>query len=73
MLSENLNLKSNLVFARENVTIALEAYLLGSISGLQLTEAQNSLEESYSRLIDARYMVKLSETALMKLNGDLMK
>jgi outer membrane protein TolC len=65
--------ESNLVFAKENVIVSLEAYRLGSISGIQLTEAQNSLEASYSRLIDARYMVKISETALMKLNGDLVK
>jgi outer membrane protein TolC len=65
--------ESNVISAKENVDVALEAYRLGSISGLQLKEAQNSYEESFSRLIDARYQAKLSETLLMKLNGDLVK
>lgn len=65
--------ESNLEFARENVTVALEAYRLGSISGLQLKEAQNSYESSFSRLAEARYRTKLSETELMRLNGDLVK
>jgi len=65
--------ESNLEFARENVTVALEAYRLGSISGLQLKEAQNSYESSFSRLVEARYRTKLSETELMRLNGELVK
>ncbi len=65
--------EGNLEFARENVTVALEAYRLGSISGLQLKEAQNSFESSFSRLVEARYRTKLSETELMRLNGELVK
>ncbi|MBL0342218.1 MAG: TolC family protein [Bacteroidetes bacterium] len=65
--------ESNLDFAKENVTVALEAYRLGSISGLQLKEAQNSFETAFSRLVEARYQAKLSETELMRLNGELVK
>lgn len=65
--------ESNLEFAKENVTVALEAYRLGSISGLQLKEAQNSFETAFSRLVEARYQAKLSETELMRLNGELVK
>ena len=65
--------ESNLESAMENVNVALEAYRLGSISGLQLKEAQNSYEEAYTRLLDSRYQAKLSETTLMRLNGDLVK
>jgi outer membrane protein TolC len=65
--------ESGLAFARENADISLEAYRLGSISGIQLREAQNSYELALNRLIDARYQAKLSETGLMKLNGDLIR
>lgn len=65
--------ESGLSFARENADISLEAYRLGSISGIQLREAQNSYEMALNRLIDARYQAKLSETSLMKLNGDLIR
>jgi outer membrane protein len=65
--------ETGLSFARENAEISLEAYRLGSISGIQLREAQNSYEMAFKRLIDARYQAKLSETNLMKLNGDLIR
>ena len=65
--------ESGLSFARENADISLEAYRLGSISGIQLREAQISYESALNRLIDARYQAKLSETLLMKLNGDLVR
>ncbi|MBK9423105.1 MAG: TolC family protein [Bacteroidetes bacterium] len=64
---------SNTDVVRENVTVALEAYRLGTISGLQLKDAQNAFEEAMSRVADAHYRTKLAETELMKLNGDLLK
>ncbi|MBK9045213.1 MAG: TolC family protein [Bacteroidetes bacterium] len=64
---------SNTEVVRENVTVALEAYRLGTISGLQLKDAQNAFEEAMSRVADAHYRTKLAETELMKLNGDLLK
>lgn len=64
---------SNTDVVRENVTVALEAYRLGTISGLQLKDAQNAFEEAMSRVADAYYRTKLAETELMKLNGDLVK
>ena len=62
-----------LELARENVTVAMEAYRAGSISGLQLREAENSYEQALERSIAARYQAKLSETELMRISGDLVK
>jgi outer membrane protein TolC len=65
--------ESNILLARENVTIILETYRLGSATYLQLREAQKSLEDAYNRLIAARYNTKLAETELLRLKGDLVK
>jgi outer membrane protein len=65
--------ETNWNFARENSDVALEAYRLGTIAGVQLKEAQNSYQEAFSRLVEARYQAKVSETRLMQLNGDLVK
>ena len=65
--------ESNILLARENVTIILESYRLGQTTYLQLREAQKSLEDAYNRLIAARYNTKLAETELLRLKGDLVK
>jgi outer membrane protein TolC len=65
--------ESNILLAKENVTIILETYRLGQATFLQLREAQRSLEDAYNRLIAARYNTKLAETELLRLKGDLVK
>jgi outer membrane protein TolC len=65
--------ETNILLARENVTIILETYRLGAATYLQLREAQRSLEDAHNRLIAARYNTKLAETELMRLKGDLVK
>jgi outer membrane protein TolC len=65
--------ESNILLAKENVSIILETYKLGQATYLQLREAQKSLEDAYNRLIAARYNTKLAETELMRLKGDLVK
>jgi len=65
--------EENYVVAKENMEVSMEAFKIGSISGIQMKDAQNSYEESFFRLIDARYRAKTAETQLMKLNGDLVK
>ena len=65
--------ESNILLARENVSIILETYKLGSATYLQLREAQKSLEDAYNRLIAARYNTKLAETELLRLKGELVK
>lgn len=63
----------NAAVATENIKIALESFRLGSISGLQLKDAQNSYEAAMSRLISSKLQAKLSEITLMRLNGELVK
>ena len=63
----------NILLAKENVTITLETYRLGSTTFIQLREAEKSLEDAYDRLIAARYNAKVAETELLRLKGDLVK
>lgn len=65
--------ETNILLAKENVSIILETYRLGQATYLQLREAQKSLEDAYNRLIAARYNTKLAETELLRLKGDLVK
>lgn len=63
----------NIRYARENAEVALAAYRLGTISAIQMNEAQNAYEAAQSRLIESAYNTKVAETALMRLNGELIK
>ena len=65
--------ESNILLARENVSIIMETYKLGSATYLQLREAQKSLEDAINRLIAARYNTKLAETELLRLKGEILK
>ncbi len=64
--------EENIKLAKENVYIALERNRLGLSTILELRESQKSLEDSYNRLIAARYAAKLAETELKRLRGDLL-
>ncbi len=65
--------ESNILLAKENVSISMETYRLGSTTFIQLREAEKSLEDAYDRLIAARYNAKVAETELLRLKGDLVK
>jgi outer membrane protein len=65
--------EENILLAKENVSIALEVYRLGASTLIQLREAQISLQDAYNRLIAARYNLKISETELLRLKGDILK
>jgi outer membrane protein TolC len=65
--------EENLEAAKENVTIALERFRIGKSTQLELKEAQNSLQDAENRTITARYATKVTETELMRLNGELVK
>lgn len=65
--------EENILLAKENVMIALERLKQGVSTSLELREAQKSLEEGYNRLIAARYALKLAETELLRIRGDLVK
>jgi len=65
--------EENLGLARENAMVALERFKQGVSTTIEVKEAQQSLEDAYNRLINARYNIKLAETQLLRLNGDLIK
>jgi outer membrane protein TolC len=65
--------EENILLARENVFIALEGFKRGIITSIELRTAQQSMADAYFRLINARYVAKLAETELLRLNGGLLR
>ncbi|MFT4093671.1 MAG: TolC family protein [Niabella sp.] len=65
--------EENIQLARENVDIVFQTYKLGAATLVQLREAQASLAQAYDRLIAARYNMKVAETELQRLKGDIIK
>jgi outer membrane protein len=65
--------EENIKLAKDNVTINLERFRLGSITSLQLKDAQKSFLDAETRLVSARFEAKAAETDLMRMNGDLVK
>lgn len=61
--------KENLVTARLNYEIAMERYMLGDLSGIEMREAQKSLLDAEERLLSASYNTKLCEISLMLISG----
>ncbi|MES1215020.1 MAG: TolC family protein [Bacteroidota bacterium] len=64
--------EENILLAKENVSIIVQTLRLGASTIIQLREAQQSLENAYTRLITARYNTKLAETELLRLKGGLL-
>jgi outer membrane protein len=64
--------EETIVLAKENVAIALESFKRGLVTFIELRTAQQSLSDSYNRLIAARYNAKVSETELLRLKGALL-
>ena len=65
--------EENTLLVKEAVSIALERFRIGASNSLELKEIQKSYDDSLSRLAEARYNAKVSETQLMKLNGKLIR
>lgn len=63
--------EENLEINKETVDIALERFELGTISSIELREAQQSLLNAENRLIDAQIAAKTAETELLRLSGRL--
>lgn len=73
----NLNLlnleRQNLITARENHEIAMERYMLGDLSGIEMREAQQSLLDAEERILSVQYDIKLCEISLLQLSGKIME
>jgi outer membrane protein len=65
--------EENILLAKENVAIVLDVYRLNATTLIQLKEAQKSLQDAYTRLIQARFFTKRAETELLRIKGALMR
>ena len=65
--------KENVQLARKNMEIAKESFEVGSISSLQLREIQKNLLDANTRLVEAEFRTKLTETALLLISGKLLR
>jgi outer membrane protein len=63
--------QANVNIAKQNLDITLEKYRLGSISPLELREAQRNSITAITRFLDARYQAKLTEISLKEISGTL--
>lgn len=69
---EILNLeRQNLIAARDNHNIAMERYMLGNLSGIEMREAQKSLLDAEERILTAEYNTKLCEISLLQISGKI--
>lgn len=66
-------LDSNILLARENLFIERERYRLGRTTFIELRQAEENVSVTITNLINARYSLKLSETELLRLRGDLVR
>ncbi|MBB5438707.1 outer membrane protein TolC [Pedobacter sp. AK017] len=73
--STNLDLlkveQNNVDIAKQNLDITLEKYRLGSISPLELREAQKNSIDAITRYLEAQYQAKLTEISLKEISGTL--
>lgn len=64
--------QQNLATATENLTIAMERYKLGSLSGIELREVQKSLLDARESLLSVQYQTKLAEISLNLISGRIL-
>ncbi len=63
--------RENQIAARENHEIAMERYMLGNLSGIEMREAQKSLLDAEERILTAEYNTKLCEISLHQISGGI--
>jgi len=63
--------QENLTNAEQTLDVALERFRLGTISSLELREAQRTFLTAENRLINTQYEAKIAETELLQLSGDI--
>ena len=64
---------SSVVLARENLMIERERYRLGVTTFIELRTAEESLANAVFSAITTRYNLKIAETELLRLRGDLIR
>ncbi|NTS40494.1 TolC family protein [Flavisolibacter sp. BT320] len=66
-------LDTSVVLARENLFIERERYRLGRTTYIELRQAEENVSTILTNLINARYNLKLAETELLRLRGELVR
>lgn len=65
--------RENLVAAKQNHEIAMDRYMLGDLSGIEMREAQKNLLDAEERILSAQYDTKLCEISLLQISGKVLK
>jgi len=63
--------QSNVELARKSLEISLEKYRLGTITPLEIREAQRNYLNAQSVFYDAQYQSKVAETTLKQITGSI--
>ncbi|WP_162944897.1 TolC family protein [Flavisolibacter nicotianae] len=66
-------LDTSVGLARENLYIERERYRLGRTTFIELRQAEENVSTILTNLINARYNLKVAETELLRLRGELVK
>jgi outer membrane protein len=66
-------LDSSVVLARESLFIERERYRLGRTTFIELRQAEDNVSVALTVLITARYNLKVAETELLRLRGELVR
>jgi outer membrane protein len=64
---------SSVVLARENLNIERERYRLGATTFIELRQAEENLANAILNAITTRYNLKIAETELLRLRGELVR
>jgi outer membrane protein TolC len=64
--------EQNVIAARELLEAARERYLFGDLSGFEMREAQQSLQEAEERILTTRYNTKMCEISLRQISGNVL-
>jgi len=65
--------QENIKYAQENLMIQQARFRVGLANTLELRQAENSYVAGLSRLVDAAYLVKVSETKILELEQRLVQ
>lgn len=66
-------LDTSVGLARENLFIERERYRLGRTTFIELRQAEENVTTTITNLINARYNLKVAETELLRLRGELVR
>lgn len=66
-------LDTSVGLARENLFIENERYRLGRTTYIELRQAEENVSTILTNLINARYNLKVAETELLRLRGELVR